>query len=257
MESVLLPVSRGIELEKAELDGAFSEGGMEVEHMVAAVVVVFVSAGAGVVGCVPDVGEAAHGGGLALVDLPDEPGADHGAVIVDAAVADVEGIRQKGLVAGHDVRQVAQALGRVALGPDVDVDSAASGGIALGPGLPQPPDQPLEGVHVGVGEDRCHHLALLIVRALDAAVPLELPLAALDIPGGPGAVAVAVGGILVPSRAEELCGGLGGAAAGDAVHLHLDPDGLLFHRGDLGLHLLVHGVYLRCVFSLSVVHISL
>ena len=40
-----LAVCRGcIELEKSELDGAFGEGGVEVQHMVSAVVVVLISA---------------------------------------------------------------------------------------------------------------------------------------------------------------------------------------------------------------------
>ena len=45
-------------------------------------------------------------------------------------------------------------------------------------------------IHVGVGEDRRDHLALFAVRPLDAHVPLELPLAALGIPGRPGVITV-------------------------------------------------------------------
>ena len=150
-------------------------------------------------------------------------------------------------MAGHDVRQVSEGLGGVALGTDVDVNPASPGGIALGPSFPQPPEQLLEGVHVGVSEDGRHHLAPLGVRAVDAAVPLELPLAALRIPGGPGAVAVAIGGVLVPSGAEKLGCGLGGVLAGNTVHLHLDPNGLILHLSDLVHRFLVHGVYLRFV----------
>ena len=72
------------------------------------------------------------------------------AVAVNPMPVEVQGICQKALVAGHDVGQVPQALGIVALGYDVDVDSASSGGIALGTSLHQPPDQLLEEVHVGV-----------------------------------------------------------------------------------------------------------
>ena len=139
-------------------------------------------------------------------------------------------------------------LGGVAFGPDVDVDPAASGVVALGSGLAQPPYQFLQGLHVGVGEDGGDHLALFAVRPIDAHVPLELPLAALGIPGRPGVVPVAVGGVLEPPGAEELGGELGGGVAGNAVHLHLNPDGLLFHLGDLVFHFLVHGADLRfCV----------
>ena len=235
----------GIELEKPELNGAFGEGGVEVEHMVAAVVVVLVSAVGGVVGAVPNVGQVAHGAGLTAVDRFDEPGIDRPAIPAHAVVVEGQGIRQEALVAGHDVRQVAEGLGGVALGPDVDVDPAASGVVALGSGLAQPPHQLLEGIHVGIGEDRRDHLALFAVRPLDAHVPLELPLPALGIPGRPGVVAVAVGGVLEPSGAEELGGEFGGGVAGDAVHLDLDPDGLLFHLGDLVFHFLVHGADLR------------
>ena len=235
----------GVELEKPELDRTLGEGSVEVEHMVAAVVVVLVPAVGGVVGAVPNVRQVAHGAGLAAVDRFDEPGADRPAVPAHAVVVEGQGIRQEALVAGHDVRQVAEGLGGVAFGPDVDVDSAPSGVVALGSSLAQPPHQLLEGVHVGVGEDWRDHLALFAVRPLDAHVPLELPLAVLGIPGRPGVVAVAVGGVLIAPGAEELGGELGGGAAGDAVHLHLDPDGLLFHLGDLVFHFLVHGADLR------------
>ena len=46
-----------------------------------------------------------------------------------------------------------------------------------------------------------HESLLADALSLD---PLELPLPALDIPGRPGVVAVAVGGILEPPGAEEL-----------------------------------------------------
>ena len=40
VEPVLLAVCRGVELEESELDRALGKGGVEVQHMVAAVVVV-------------------------------------------------------------------------------------------------------------------------------------------------------------------------------------------------------------------------
>lgn len=48
VESVLLAVCRSIELEEPELDRSLGEGGVEVQHMVAAVVVVLASAVVGV-----------------------------------------------------------------------------------------------------------------------------------------------------------------------------------------------------------------
>ena len=213
--------------------------------MVAAAVVVGGSAAAGAVAGVPNLGEVCHRGGLFAVQLFQEGGVHRFAVVAHPAPVEVEGVRQEAFMAGHDVGQVPQALRGVALGSDVDVDSAAPGGVALGPGLAQVPDQPLEEVHIGVGQDRGDHLALLAVRPVNADVLLEFPLAALGIPGGPGHVTVAGGGVLVSAGPEELGGQLGGLAPLDAVHLDLDPDGLLLHLGDLVHQLLVHCVVLR------------
>ena len=148
-------------------------------------------------------------------------------------------------MACHDVGQIPKGLRGVAVRSDVDVDSAAAGGVALGSGLPEDPDQFLQGGNVGVVKDRGDQFALLIFAALDADVALEFPFAVLCVPCAPGAVAVAVGGVFVASGAEELGGKLRSLAAGDAVHLDLDSDGLLFHFLDLAQNLLVHCVFLR------------
>ena len=58
-----------IELEEPELDGPFGEGGVEVEHMVAAVVVVMVSAVICAVAVVPDIRKLCHCVGFSPVDL--------------------------------------------------------------------------------------------------------------------------------------------------------------------------------------------
>ena len=57
------------------------------------------------------------------------------AIPAHAVVVEGQGIRQEALVAGHDVRQVAEGLGGVALGPDVDVDPTPAGVLAPPPGL--------------------------------------------------------------------------------------------------------------------------
>ena len=214
--------------------------------MVAALVVVGAAAlVAPAVAGVPNLGKVGHCGGLLPVQLVQKGGVHRFAVVAHPAPVEVEGVRQEAFMAGHDVGQVPQALRGVALGSDVDVDSAAPGGVALGPGLAQVPDQPLEEVHVGVGQDRGDHLALLAVRPVNADVLLEFPLAALGVPGGPGAVAVPAGGVLVAAGSEELGGQPCGLAPLDAVHLDLNPDGLLFHLGDPVHQLLVHFVVLR------------
>ena len=69
MDAASALYGRLIELEEPELDRAFSEGGVEVEHMVAAVIVVVAPAVACAVAGVPDVRKVCHRAGLLAVDL--------------------------------------------------------------------------------------------------------------------------------------------------------------------------------------------
>ncbi len=55
MYTALFAVMRLIELEQPELDCAFCECGVEVQHVIAAVVVVFIPAVIGVIFLIPDV----------------------------------------------------------------------------------------------------------------------------------------------------------------------------------------------------------
>ena len=147
-------------------------------------------------------------------------------------------------MACHDVCQVPQGLWGVAVRSDVDVDSAAPGGVALGSGLAEAAAKLLQGLDVLVAEDRGDQLGLLAVRTADADVPLEFPLSALGVPCALGVVSVAAGGVF-PAAGTEVPGGeLRGCLAGDAVHLDLDPDGLLFHLADLAGGAFVHGLCL-------------
>ena len=245
VEAVLLAVCRSVELEKPELDGAFGESGVEVQHMVAAAVVVLAPAVVLALAAVPDVRKLRHRAGLFAVQLVEEPRVDRAAVVAHAAAVKVKGIRQEVFVARHDVGEVAEGLRGVSLRSDVDVDSASSGGVALCSGVAKLADEFLQGVHVLVGEDRGDHLALLAVGSGDADVPLEFPLAALAVPGAPTVVSVAAGGVLVPACAEVGGGDLGGAAALDVVHLDLDSDGLLLHFLDLSCCSFAHCCFLR------------
>ena len=256
VKSALALGGGGIELEKPELNRAFGKGGVEVEHMVSAVVVVLASAVGGVVACVPNVCQLRHRGGLLLIDLLQEPGVNRPAVPGDAAAAQVEGYGNEALVACHNVDQVAEGLRGVSLCADVDVDSAASSGIALGSGFAKLPEKLLQSFHIAVGEDRGNQFAFFNVRSGDADILLEFPFPTLLVPSTPGGVAVAVGGIFVPACAEVGGGKLGCLGAGDAVHFNLDPDGLLLHFSDLLFNLCVHFVYLRVgVFPFGSTHI--
>ena len=147
-------------------------------------------------------------------------------------------------MACHDVGQVPKGLRRVALGSDVDVDSAAPGGVALCSGLAEAAAQLLQGFNVLVAEDRGDQFALFAVRSLDADVSLEFPLAAGGIPSAPGIVSVAVGGVFPAACSEELGGQLRCSLAGDVVHFNLNADGLIFHLVDLVGGAFVHGLCL-------------
>ncbi|EJX40226.1 hypothetical protein HMPREF1366_03076 [Enterococcus faecium ERV26] len=158
-------------------------------------------------------------------------------------------------MACHDVGEVPKALRCVAMRPDVDVDSASSGGVAFRSCVSELSAKLLQGFDIPVGQDRSDQFAFLLVRSCDGNVLLEFPLAPLCVPGAPGAVAVAACGILVSACAEEVGGNLGCLLAGDAVHLDLDPDGLVFHLCDLPCCFLVHGessVFVWCVFPFGV-----
>ena len=113
---------RGVrELEEAELDRAFREGGVEVEAMVAAGVVMVVPAVVAL-RLVPDVRQLLHRLGLLLVEPPQEIIAHRLAVVPDAVPVDAHGGDHEALVARHQVRECAEGLRRVAVLPDVDVD---------------------------------------------------------------------------------------------------------------------------------------
>ena len=254
VESVLLAVCRSIELEEPELDRSLGEGGVEVQHMVAAVVVVLASAVVGVLAAVPNISQGCHGGGFSVVQPFQESGVNRAAVAADAASVEVQCACQEVFVACHDVGEVSERLGRVPLGADVDVNTAASCGITFCSGFAEAANQLLQGLHVNVGEDRRDHLAFLAVRARDADVLLEFPLASALIPSRPSAVAVAASGVLVPPGTKECGCQPCGLLSGDAVHFDLDPDGLLLHFGYLVFCSLAHVCDLRFgLFSLSVV----
>ena len=259
MDAASARCGRLIELEEPELDRAFSEGGVEVEHMVAAVIVVVAPAVACAVAGVPDVRKVCHRAGLLAVDLLQKPWVYRAAIAAHAAPVEFQCLSNQAFVARHDVGKVPKALRRVSLRPDVDVDPAPSGGVALGSSVSKLSAKLLQGFNVPVGQDRSDQFAFLLIRPCDGNVLLEFPLAPLCVPSRPGAVAVAACGVLVPVGSEELCGNLGCLLAGNAVHLNLDPDGLVFHLCDLPCCFLVHGessVFVWCV-SLSVYTYSL
>ena len=249
---------RLIELEKPEFDRPLGKGGMEVQHMVAAVIVVVAPAAACAVAGVPDVRKVRHRAGLPAVDLLQKPRVYRAAVAAHAAPVEFQRLSDQALMACHDVGKVAQALRRVSLRPDVDVDAASSGGVALGACVSELPAKLLQGFDVAVGQDRGDQFAFLLVRPCDGNILLEFPLAPIRIPSRPGAVPVAAGSVLVSACAEVGGGNLRCLLAGDAVHLDLDTDGLVLHLCNLPCCFLVHSEILRfsasrlCVFPFGV-----
>ena len=249
------------ELEASELDRAVGEAGVVVEHMVAAAVVMLVSAFVAVA-IVPNVCQGIHCLRLSAVQLRKEILVDRVAVAVDAAAVKAQGRNQKAFVACHDVGKVAEGLGAMFTQSDVDVDSAHMGRVALRSGVAEVADDFLQILNVAVAEDGRSHLGLFFIAVgVDAGVSGDFPFPALVVLASPGVVAAAD----VANRV--LCAVVGGDGAagffsGDVVHLNLNADGLLLHLFNLDSGSFVHNMYLpfgslRCVFSLSVVTYSL
>ena len=245
MKPVLLAVCRSIELEEPELDRTLGEGGVEVQHMVAAVIVMLASAVVGILTAVPDISKLCYCGRLFAVELTEKVWVNHSAVAVDAVSVKVQRACQKVFVTCHDVGEVPKRLGRVSLSSDVDVNAASPCGIAFRSGSAQAANQLLQGLHVGVGEDRCDHFAFLVIGSRDADILLEFPFPSALVPRAPSEVPVAACGVLITSCSEELCGELCGFLSDDTVHLDLDPDGLLFHFGYMVFCSLAHFCALR------------
>ena len=131
VKSALASVAGVVKLKKSELDRALGEGRVEVEHVVAAAVVVPASVVV-VEGRVPNLSKLAHRGGLCSVQLSQEGGVDRFAVTAEAVGVNVDRPCEEVLVACHDVGEVSQALRCVSVRSDVDVNSAAEAGVALG-----------------------------------------------------------------------------------------------------------------------------
>ncbi len=231
------------ELEASKLDRAVGEAGVVVEHMVAAAVVMLVSALVAVT-IVPNVCKGIHRLGLSAVQLGKEILVDRVAVAVDAAAVEAEGRNQKALVACHDVGEVAKCLGAVFAQADVDVDSAHMGGVALRSGVAEVADDFLQILNVAVVEDRRSHLRFLFIAVgVDAGVSGDFPFPALVILASPSVVAAAD----VANRVfRAVVGGDGSAGffSGDVIHLNLNADGLLLHFFNLDSGSFVHNMYL-------------
>ena len=97
-------------VEKAELDGAFGKGGVEVQAVVAATVVMHVPSA----GCfhVPEVGEFCHRRRPFLVQFFEEPFVGLAAVAVFPARVDAQCAVDQVFLAVKDIHQIPQGLRR-------------------------------------------------------------------------------------------------------------------------------------------------
>lgn len=99
---------------------------------------------------------------------------------LDAAPPDPEGAVEKLLLAGHDVGERAQRLGRVCRGVDVDVDAATVVGESSL--AAKSADDSLQRLDVAVAQDGADHLDLVVIRHRPL-VPV-LPLRSIEEGGG-------------------------------------------------------------------------
>ena len=241
-------------VEKPEFHRPFGEGGVEVEPVVPAVVVMFIPTK----GCldVPDVGKFCHGSGLLLVQFPEE-----GFICLLAVSGFPEGVDLEGMVdhiflAGHQVYQVPQGFRGELLGSHMDVNPA--GGVHQGPGFSQGPYQFLQLRDVVVGKDGAYHFRPVVPGgALDLAAHLSLrsdagvahgfPCPSLVIQGGVGIVGSAFIG--APSCSEETGHQVGSLFSRNPRHFHFNPEVQCFHPS--------RHPFARFVCSLACVYITL
>ena len=217
-------------VEGAELDGVRGalggEGRVEVEQVVAAVVVVLPGTHPPVGVCaaalpVPNPRKFVHGRGLAPVQFGEETLLDGAAPALSAFGRDAQSHGQQVFLGVDDVHQPPQALRGVLAEADVDVDAAGTVGLCA-----RRPD----------GSDhRLHHLDVLVAahwadhlrRGVgDRAVALDRPVP----PVGYGHLPVVKVEADVPRRRAEVRGdGLGGTFPAYAGGFNLDTESLVFH----------------------------
>lgn len=241
-------------VEKPEFHRPFGEGGVEVEPVVAAVVVMVIPAVGGL--DVPGVGKSCHGPGLLFVQFPQEVSIRLLAVSGFPEGVDLEGMVNHVFLAGHQVHQVPQGFRGELFGSHMDVDPA--GGVHHGPALSQGPHQFLQLRDVIVGKDGAHHfrpvvpggafdLAAHLSLGPDAGVAHGFPCPILVIPGGVGIVGPAFIG--APSCPEETGHQAGSLFSRNPRHFHFNPEVQCFHNP--------RHPFARFVCSLACVYITL
>ena len=222
-------------VEKAELDGAFGEGGVEVQAVVAAAVVMHVPSA----GCfhVPEVCEFRHRRWPFLVQLFEEPFVGLAAVAVFPARIDAQCAVDQVFLAVKDVHQIPQGLRREPFRPHMDVDAA--GAVGKSAGSAQGADEFLQARDVVVGKDGADHFGAVVRRCFNSAsagllfrkqagVIHGFPFPALSVFRDVGVVGAAF--VVFASRPEEGGHQAGRLAAGDSCHFDFNAKVLCFHN---------------------------
>ena len=212
-------------VEGAKLDGVRGalggKGRVEVEQVVAGVVVVCVRVAAPVGCAVPDGGELVHGFGLFPVEGFKEGRVDRAAPAVAAVGRNAQGLCQKVFFGVDDVDQIPQGFRGVRPEADVDVDSA--GVVDLRARCADGADDRLYRLDVLPAAHRADYLGAGVG---DRAVALDRPVP----PVGHGYLPIVQVPTDVPRGRAEVGGdGLGCAFAPQPGRFDLNAESLCFH----------------------------
>lgn len=222
-------------VEKAELDGAFGEGGVDVQAVVAAAVVMHVPSAGGF--HVPEVCEFRHRRRPFLIQLPEKLFIGLAAVAVFPARVDAQCAVDQIFLAVKDVHQIPQCLRREPFRPHMDVDDA--GAVGESAGLAQGADEFLQARDVVVGKDGADHFGAVVCRGFNSAsadllfgnqagIVHGFPFPSLSVFCDVGVVGAAF--VVFAFRPEEGGHQAGRLAAGNPCHFDFDAKVLCFHN---------------------------
>ena len=214
-------------VEGPELNGALLEHTVQVQQVVAALVVMLVGAVFPILVGVPKPGEFLGAGRAAAVQGLKEVLVDRKAPSRPAFRANPEGLGQKVLLGVDQVDQVPQGFGRVCTQTNVHVDAA--GRVSVCPGGPQCPHAGLHSFDVFPPANGADEFCALVARPGDACVADQLPPPPVrrgDLPSVVRAPDVSEGRAFTEGFRDHLRGPL----SRDAVHFYLDTERLVFHE---------------------------
>ena len=222
-------------VEKAEFNGPFSEGSVEVQAVVAAAVVVHAPS----VRClhVPKIREFFHRRRPLLIQFFEELGICLAAVAAFPARVDVQSPVDQVFLAVKDIHQIPQGFRCKAFRANMDVDAA--GAVGKSTGFAQGADEFLQFRNVLVGKDGADHFCAVVGRGVHGAAAHFLfrnqagvihgfPFPPLFIFCNVGIVGSAC--VVFASGPEEGGHQGGRLAAGNSCHFDFDAKVLCFHN---------------------------